>query len=205
MKKKSILLLTLLSAIVVSGCAGVAIQERQERGLFQRGSDNSLEPGTSFEVSETSRFGDFIWPIKRGQITSLFGSRRRDFHEGIDIRANRGTPVYAAKAGRVIYASRKIRGYGNMIVLRHSDGTSSVYAHNKKNLVRRGQTVDQGQMIAEVGATGKATGPHLHFEIRKGEIAQDPLIYLPQVRIAKNSTGLSEKNLSETRKPAAID
>ncbi len=179
--------LFVLCLLTAAGCAGIDVKQRSERGLLQRdGSDSTLTEGTVFEFATNSRSGEFIWPLKQGQITSLYGSRRRDFHEGIDIRANRGTPIHAAKDGRVIYAARKIRGYGNMIVLRHRDGTSTVYAHNKINLVRRGQLVQQGQQIAEVGATGKATGPHLHFEIRKGEMAQDPLLYLPQVRVASS-------------------
>ena len=88
----------------------------------------------------------------------------------------------AAKDGDVIYSSRKIHGYGNMIVLKHADGMATVYAHNKKNLVHAGDHVTQGQVIGYVGSTGKATGPHVHFEVRRNELPQDPLLYLPQVR-----------------------
>jgi murein DD-endopeptidase MepM/ murein hydrolase activator NlpD len=82
--------------------------------------------------------------------------------------------------GEVIY-SDQLRGYGNMILIRHSGGIVSVYAHNQLNLVREGQPVARGEIIGRVGSTGRVTGPHLHFEIRKNNLAQDPLRYLPQL------------------------
>jgi murein DD-endopeptidase MepM/ murein hydrolase activator NlpD len=174
----------LVALLLVSGCASVRTTDTGNRGLFQNDSSIARGPvnvSIPPSVIDKSEFG-FIWPVREGSVSSFFGKRRRDYHEGIDIRANRGNPVFAAKEGTVIYASRKIHGYGNMIVVKHADGLATVYAHNKKNLVKRGEHVTQGQLLAYVGATGKATGPHLHFEIRKGELPQDPLLYLPQVR-----------------------
>lgn len=172
---------------LVSGCSSVPRVDSGSRGLFQPPSASSpiglaslpeLVPGTTAYKSDTG----FAWPLNSGKVSSLFGTRKREFHEGIDIRANRGTPIFAARDGEVIYSARKIRGYGNMIVIKHDDDFATVYAHNRKNLVKRGERVTQGQLIGYVGATGKATGPHLHFEIRKREIAHDPLLYLPQIR-----------------------
>jgi murein DD-endopeptidase MepM/ murein hydrolase activator NlpD len=74
-----------------------------------------------------------------------------------------------------------MRGYGNMVIVRHDGGIVSVYAHNQINLVREGQQVARGEIIARVGSTGRVTAPHLHFEIRKNNFAQDPLLYLPQL------------------------
>lgn len=114
----------------------------------------------------------FIWPVKGGRITSSFGRRSnpfagfRQYHKGIDIGAPLGTPVLSAGDGLVILAGRT-GGYGNCIFIRHANGFVSVYGHNKKLMVKRGDIVKQGQTVAEVGRTGSATGPHLHFEIRK--------------------------------------
>lgn len=121
----------------------------------------------------------FIWPIA-GDVTSKFGQRGDSFHDGIDISAPEGTPVRAIEKGEVLY-SDQLRGYGNLIVVRHAGGFVSVYAHNRKNLVQEGQKVTQGESIAEVGQTGRVTAPHLHFEIRRDNVARDPLYYLPRL------------------------
>ena len=125
--------------------------------------------------------GRMIWPVENGgRLTSKFGPRGRSFHDGIDIAAPTGTPVLASHDGHVIYADNKLRGYGNLVILRGSGNTKTVYAHNHRMLVRKNQRVKKGQKIAEVGSTGRSTGPHLHYEIRtvdkKGRhIAVDPL------------------------------
>lgn len=121
----------------------------------------------------------FLWPVT-GTINSGFGPRGSNFHDGIDIAAAEGTPIRAIERGDVIY-SDQLRGYGNIVIIRHSDGLVSVYAHNEINLVKQGQSVSRGEMIARVGSTGRVTGPHLHFEIRKNNAAQDPLRLLPQL------------------------
>jgi lipoprotein NlpD len=122
--------------------------------------------------------GNLIWPIA-GTITSAFGPRGESFHDGIDISAPEGTPVQAVEDGEVMY-SDQLRGYGNIIIVRHNGNLVSVYAHNNRNRVREGETVTRGETIAEVGSTGRASAPHLHFEIRKENVAEDPLNYLPQ-------------------------
>jgi murein DD-endopeptidase MepM/ murein hydrolase activator NlpD len=121
--------------------------------------------------------GQFSWPVK-GRLTSRFGRRGGAHHDGLDISAPRGTPVRAAAAGRVIHADASLAGYGKMIIVKHSDRYSTVYAHNRRMLVRVGQFVDKGQVIAEVGKTGRASAPHLHFEIRYDGRARDPLGFL---------------------------
>lgn len=120
------------------------------------------------------------WPLRRVEITSAFGRRGREFHEGIDLRARPGTPVYASHAGQVLYSGERIRGYGEMIVLRHSSGLATIYAHNSKLVVHRGEWVRQGELIAYTGETGDARGPHLHFEVREGINAVNPLHFLPR-------------------------
>ena len=120
--------------------------------------------------------GALEWPII-GLVTSAFGARGEGIHDGIDIAAAEGTPVRVVESGEVVYADQ-LRGYGNIVIVRHGGNLTSVYAHNRKNGVREGDTVAQGQTIAEVGSTGNATAPHLHFEIRKDNVAENPLNYL---------------------------
>lgn len=122
-----------------------------------------------------------IWPIF-GTVSRGFSLGKDDPHEGIDIDAPSGTPVRAAEEGRVLYSDNRIRGYGNMVIIRHHGRWATIYAHNEKNLVREGDFVRQGQIIARVGATGRATGSHLHFEVRYGKDPCDPLRFLPETK-----------------------
>ncbi len=122
--------------------------------------------------------GRFIWPVD-GRLTSPFGMRNGRRHDGIDIGARTGTPIRASDAGRVAFAG-KMRGYGNIILLRHKDDFFTAYAHNHRNKVRKGQIVKKGQTIGTVGRTGRASGSHLHFEIRHGQTARNPLFFLPE-------------------------
>lgn len=119
----------------------------------------------------------FTWPV-RGRLSSRFGLRHGRPHEGIDISVRRGTPVLAAEAGRVIH-SGVLGDYGRVVILKHAGRYQSVYAHNRVNRVRKGDFVEKGQVIAEVGRTGNASGPHLHFEVRRDRRPLDPLQYLP--------------------------
>jgi lipoprotein NlpD len=137
------------------------------------------EPGTyaSRDPRGRTREPEFSWPV-RGEIMSGFGKRHSDNHDGIDIRAGSGTVVRAAESGRVIHADASLAGYGKMIVIKHAGRLSSVYAHNRKLLVEVGQFVEKGEPIAEVGETGNATTPHLHFEIRSDGSPRNPLDYL---------------------------
>lgn len=115
--------------------------------------------------------GRFLMPVL-GRISSGFGwrrhpiTRRRDFHTGLDIAAPYGTPVRAAESGKIIFAGR-YRGYGKMVIIRHSGGYSTRYGHLSRIKAKYGQRVRQGQVIGYVGKSGLATGPHLHFEIRR--------------------------------------
>ena len=126
--------------------------------------------------------GKLIWPVMGGQVTSRFGPRGKRPHEGIDIAAPEGAEVRAAAEGTVIYAGSGVRGYGNLILLRHPGGLVTVYAHNRSNRVKEKEAVRGGQVIAEVGRSGNASASHLHFEVRRGEIPEDPLAHLPPLR-----------------------
>jgi len=120
----------------------------------------------------------FAWPLN-GRITSPFGRRWGRMHEGIDIAAAHGTEVKAARAGVVTFAGWYGGGYGNTVVLDHGDGISSVYAHLSRVSVNRDSSVFQGQVLGNVGSTGFAFGPHLHFEIRVNGVPQNPALSLP--------------------------
>lgn len=135
----------------------------------------------------------FQMPVE-GMITSGFGRRRNPFvpsvfhfHKGIDLGAVIGTRFHAARDGLVIFSGR-MQGYGNVIFLRHKDGYITIYGHNKMNLVKNGDIVRQGQTIGEVGRTGIATGPHLHFEVRKMDDVINPFIALKLQEIIEVST-----------------
>lgn len=122
-----------------------------------------------------------IWPVPAGKFWRGFGrtkakSRPRGrIHEGVDIGAPVGTPIIAVQDGIVVYSDNGITGYGNLLVTVHGDGTAAFYAHCSALFVFPGQRVTQGQIVGEVGATGYARGPHLHFEYRKNGQLRDPM------------------------------
>ena len=125
----------------------------------------------------------FLWPLTNyNTLSSLFGNRTHPItgkpnnHTGIDIPAPKGTPILAAKSG-VVSISTKNRSYGNYVVVSHSDGTSTLYAHMNSRNVKEGQTVKQGDVLGYVGTTGSSTGNHLHFEIRVNGTRVDPVNY----------------------------
>ena len=118
------------------------------------------------------------WPV-RGRLSSRFGRRSGSRHDGIDIPARPGTPIVAAAAGRVIHSGTGMRDYGRVVIVKHVGHYSSVYAHNRRNRVKKGDFVEQGEVIGEVGSSGNASGSHVHFEVRRDNRPVDPLLYLP--------------------------
>lgn len=121
----------------------------------------------------------FHWPVARGVVSSGFGIRNGAMHDGVDIAAPVGTPVYAADSGIVVF-SGALHGYGNTVIIRHDDNYATVYAHNARNLVSEGARVACGQQIGTIGRSGRTTGANLHFEVRRDNVAKDPLAYLPE-------------------------
>ncbi len=129
-----------------------------------------------------TRFNGYIWP-SNGVITSGYGRRWGRMHKGIDIAAPIGTPIMAAAPGVVVSAGWNSGGYGKLVEIKHPDGSLTLYAHNSRIFVRRGQQVGQGQRIAAMGSTGYSTGPHLHFEVHpRGRGAANPIAFLPKKR-----------------------
>ena len=152
----------------------------KEKRANQKGQNKRRDYADDGRNSPRDSKSSLLWPVE-GKITSKFGPRGGSSHDGLDIAAPLGTPILAAASGKVIY-SGALRGYGNLVILRHRDGFVTVYAHTQKNLVQEGEFVRGGQTIARVGQTGRASGPHLHFEVRKDNLARNPLRYLPEDR-----------------------
>jgi murein DD-endopeptidase MepM/ murein hydrolase activator NlpD len=145
------------------------INSRESQLRASRGGDGS----TDGRISGAG----LIWPV-RGPVTSGFGRRWGRLHAGIDIGAGSGTPIKAAKSG-VVSFSGQMSGYGNVIIISHGGGFSTLYAHQSRLAAGDGQSVSQGDVIGYVGSTGHSTGPHLHFETRVNGSPENPMRYLP--------------------------
>ncbi|MFL5258800.1 MAG: peptidoglycan DD-metalloendopeptidase family protein, partial [Hyphomicrobiales bacterium] len=134
----------------------------------------SSEPGSAPEQGGLA----FRWPAK-GRIISEYGSKPNGLrNEGINISVPEGTSVRAAEGGIVAYAGNELKGYGNLVLIRHEGGWVTAYAHNKELFVKRGDAVKRGDIISKAGQTGSVTSPQLHFEVRKGATAVDPMRFL---------------------------
>ena len=147
------------------------------------------------QIANVPSESGFLWPLNGyNTLTSLFGSRihpitgKANNHTGIDIPAPAGTAILASKSGVVITSTRN-RSYGNYVVVGHSDGTSTLYAHMSSRSVSQGQTVKQGQVVGRVGTTGSSTGNHLHFEVRVNGSRVDPVNYFKSKTLYVQSRG----------------
>jgi murein DD-endopeptidase MepM/ murein hydrolase activator NlpD len=156
-----------------------APKETKERKDKVSSKQSSKQGGKNINDSGA---GGFRWPVA-GKITSPYGWRRHpilrraDFHSALDIKARTGEPIRASRSGKVVY-SGWMSGYGKVVVIQHSNGYSTLYAHCSSLLVSKGQNVSTNETIARVGSTGRATGSHLHFELRSGNRPVNPLKYL---------------------------
>ncbi len=137
------------------------------------------EPFVRFSEPPASAGNGFVWPVE-GRVVSRFGAKEDGlFNDGVNIAAPRGAPVRAVDNGVVAYAGKEIRGFGNLLLIKHEGGLITAYAHNDALLVARGDKVTRGQVIAKVGTSGGVESPQLHFEVRQGTRAVDPSAYLP--------------------------
>ncbi|MBR2118817.1 MAG: peptidoglycan DD-metalloendopeptidase family protein [Pseudomonadota bacterium] len=126
----------------------------------------------------TNALPTFRWPV-RGRVITAYGAKNNGKqNDGINVAVPEGTPVKAAEDGVVAYSGNELKGYGNLILVRHSNGYVTAYAHASELMVKRGDTIKRGQIIAKSGQTGEVGSPQLHFEIRKGSSAVDPLQFL---------------------------
>ncbi len=130
------------------------------------------------EIPANPAVSSMRWPVK-GKVISEFGTKPNGLkNEGINIAVPEGTGVRAAESGVVAYAGNELKGYGNLVLIRHEGGWVTAYAHAKELFVKRGDTVKRGDVIAKAGQTGSVSSPQLHFEVRKGATAMDPLKFL---------------------------
>ena len=159
-----------------------------------------LEKEMAAQIANVPSESGFLWPLPGSwnTLSSLFGTRKDPFtgragnHTGIDVPASKNTPIYAAKSGVVttsVYGSGSSWSYGNYVVVSHSDGTSTLYAHMNSRAVSKGETVSQGQVIGYVGTTGRSTGYHLHFEVRVNGTRKDPVNYFADKTLYYRSGG----------------
>jgi murein DD-endopeptidase MepM/ murein hydrolase activator NlpD len=126
----------------------------------------------------TGALPTFRWPV-RGKVITAYGSKTNGkVNDGINVAVPEGTPVKAAEDGVVAYSGSELKGYGNLVLVRHSNGYVTAYAHASEVLVKRGDTIKRGQVIAKSGQSGEVGSPQLHFEIRKGSSPVDPLQFL---------------------------
>ena len=140
--------------------------------------DNPGKDETGTATAETGGAAGFRWPV-RGRVITGFGPKPTgQQNDGINLAVPEGTPVKAAEDGVVAYAGSELKGYGNLVLVRHSNGYVTAYAHASELMVKRGDTIKRGQVIAKSGQTGNVTSPQLHFEIRKGASPVDPMQFL---------------------------
>ena len=153
---------------------------------------SAAPPGAAPETPDSARAaappaagtGAFLWPV-RGHILANYGTKPDGTHnDGINIAAPRGAAVQAVDAGVVAYAGNELRGYGNLVLVKHANGWISAYAHCDAILVKRGEKVARGEVIARVGSTGNVGEPQLHFELRRGQHAVDPREFMPPLPTA---------------------
>jgi lipoprotein NlpD len=156
--------------------SGTAAQKRPE--TVARQPETGKKPAAKSTGSAKPVKGIFAWPVQ-GKVINEFGTRGQKVYKGIEIGVPRGTRVTAAASGKVIYSGNAIPGYGNLVILEHSDSYFSVYGYNQKNLVKMDDFVGQGDEIALSGVPPSGQSARLHFEIRKGKSAVNPILYLP--------------------------
>jgi murein DD-endopeptidase MepM/ murein hydrolase activator NlpD len=174
---------------VASSSTGKSTSRRQA-------SSSELSSSARRPVPAAPRSGkqiDFAWPLEKFTYIRGFSTLNPlKPHRGLDLAAARGTPIHAAADG-VVLCSDTFGRYGNRVVLLHGEGFATLYGHNSKNLVTKGQKVKRGQTIAEVGSTGRSTGPHVHFEVRYLGIATNPRAFLPDPVQRKTMVANSKK------------
>ena len=159
---------------------GRAALRSKARGWRRRIRD-AEEPAAETPVKASEATGalpTFRWPVRGKVITSYGAKTNGKANDGINLAVPEGTPVKAAEDGVVAYSGNELKGYGNLVLVRHANGYVTAYAHASELLVKRGDTIKRGQVIAKSGQSGEVASPQLHFEIRKGSTPVDPLQFL---------------------------
>lgn len=203
MRLSAVAFFMILTTVFLSGCGQDNVATLDDRGqnFYGRGgvvalNAHSLAPVTNISSNNVATpasapitaaeaapltAGGWQWPVN-GKVTEKFGAQASNgvSNEGIVIAANAGTPIRAAQAGEVAFVGQDTKNYGNIVILRHADGEMTSYAHAQSIIVKKGDKVPSGSVIAYVGQSGNAKVPELHFAVREGKSSVDPLTKLPQ-------------------------
>ncbi len=159
--------------------ATVTSDPQQKARLAQATTVEDTPAETPVKAAEaTGALPTFRWPVRGKVITSYGAKTNGKSNDGINLAVPEGTPVKAAEDGVVAYSGNELKGYGNLVLIRHTNGYVTAYAHASELLVKRGDTIKRGQIIAKSGQSGEVASPQLHFEIRKGSSPVDPLQFL---------------------------
>lgn len=169
------------AAVAAAPVTKVAAADTQQKARLAQAAPNAEEPAVESPVKASEATGalpTFRWPV-RGKVITAYGAKANGkANDGINLAVPEGTPVKAADDGVVAYSGNELKGYGNLVLIRHSNGYVTAYAHASELLVKRGDTIKRGQVIAKSGQSGEVQSPQLHFEIRKGSSPVDPLQFL---------------------------
>ncbi len=197
MKESFKITMVAVVGVLAGACSHSLIQNENTAPMIQSTSEapppdssnpSSREIASNEPPEKVSELKYFDWPVDSARMTRGFLPNRRRPHLGIDLAAPKGTDVFASHDGVVIYTGREFKGYGKMVMIEGPNGWATLYAHFSKILVKEGQKVKQGDPVGEMGSTGRSTGSHVHFEIRRLDGPVDPMQYLPSpVKMAKKS------------------
>lgn len=178
--------------LFLAACASREVQDTHAPpAAYFDGHTRSVSSDGKAVIAENPKFD---WPVDEARLTRGFLPNKRRPHLGLDLAAPKGTPILASRGGTVIYTGKEFRGFGKMILIESGDGWAALYAHLDKILISEGQKVRQGEVIGAMGRTGRATGVHLHFEIRRDRGPVDPLPLLPRTTLALHDAGDSSHN-----------
>ncbi|MEO6842500.1 MAG: peptidoglycan DD-metalloendopeptidase family protein [Bradyrhizobium sp.] len=170
-----------VAAAPVPPVTKVAAVDTQQKARLAQSAPNAEEPSIESPVKAAEATGalpTFRWPV-RGKVIAAYGAKTNGkSNDGINLAVPEGTPVKAADDGVVAYSGNELKGYGNLVLIRHANGYVTAYAHASELMVKRGDTIKRGQVIAKSGQSGEVQSPQLHFEIRKGSSPVDPLQFL---------------------------
>ncbi|HEY3892673.1 MAG TPA: LysM peptidoglycan-binding domain-containing M23 family metallopeptidase [Bradyrhizobium sp.] len=168
-----------IAALTATKMAAAAPESQQKARLAQSTTTEELSGPSPVKAAEaTGALPSFRWPV-RGRVITAYGAKTNGkANDGINLAVPEGTPVKAADDGVVAYSGNELKGYGNLVLIRHANGYVTAYAHASELLVKRGDTIRRGQVIAKSGQSGEVASPQLHFEIRKGSSPVDPLQFL---------------------------
>ena len=159
----------------------LAAADTPQKARLAQAGPNAEEPAVASPVKAAETTGalpTFRWPVRGKVITAYGASTNGKVNDGINVAVPEGTPVKAAEDGVVAYSGNELKGYGNLVLIRHANGYVTAYAHASELMVKRGDTIKRGQVIAKSGQSGEVQSPQLHFEIRKGATPVDPAQYL---------------------------